>query len=494
VADPLTELARTFGYAGQGHGPILPAKPQELLQQALGYTPTAPQPQPQAPSPVAPPAAAPPEEVASFAERPDNPMLELVQLPGGGGGEAVTRTTETSRTSTEGVEEREQQAALVEQQGAEGQQAYDEAAERRQLQLAQERQALEDRRRRDEERDAEIVARMNEATRKREELADRRVSPDALFGGDGSTVSTITTAIGFALASVLAAAVPGVGVGLALATASIKGAIDRNVEDQVRRKSDLLQAYTSELGDLDSARSLLKEKMYQDAALRADIFAAQLPDPEKAAKAATIATDLKSRAAQIRAESLESTRHQVRSVVQRQQTPGGGGPQVMTVAAADRAQAMQLDGIDPKKFEKLETDYTTLTTQEQTFNNLSTKVRMYSQGNDVPGFGEFAGRVPAWATSEQGRELRQLYQEAVTKFIQSISGATVSDKERAHLEDIIKGRGDLRSLQRGIEIMNKHNRNAVAGMRGNYQATTRVLDAARQRGARPDGYGSLRPR
>jgi hypothetical protein len=51
-------------------------------------------------------------------------------------------------------------------------------------------------------------------------------------------------------------------------------------------------------------------------------------------------------------------------------------------------------------------------------------------GGDVPGIGPFAGRLPDFAVSEQGKQLRASYNQFVNLTLREISGAAVTDSER----------------------------------------------------------------
>jgi hypothetical protein len=51
-------------------------------------------------------------------------------------------------------------------------------------------------------------------------------------------------------------------------------------------------------------------------------------------------------------------------------------------------------------------------------------------GGDVPGVGPFAGRLPDFAVSEQGKQLRASYNQFVNLTLREISGAAVTDSER----------------------------------------------------------------
>ena len=92
---------------------------------------------------------------------------------------------------------------------------------------------------------------------------------------------------------------------------------------------------------------------------------------------------------------------------------------------------------------------------EQAVNDSLAVIEPYRSGGDVPGEGAFAEMLPNWWVGKEGTRVRQNLQAAVSFFQKEISGASVTEEERALLTGLVKGSGNFDDIQSGLSIVKR---------------------------------------
>lgn len=96
---------------------------------------------------------------------------------------------------------------------------------------------------------------------------------------------------------------------------------------------------------------------------------------------------------------------------------------------------------------------------------------MRDNPNDLPGFGQLAGHLPDFATSKPGVQLRQAVGQMLAAYRKAVTGAGMSDAERAEYDRItgLVQSGDEASVREGVKLMKNAMDARIRAVAGGYR-------------------------
>lgn len=142
---------------------------------------------------------------------------------------------------------------------------------------------------------------------------------------------------------------------------------------------------------------------------------------------------------------------------------GGGGP---NTAAAEREQTRI-----EQQTRQLSEEFTKIDAPAfyEQFSQVDSIMR--DNPSDLPGFGQLAGRLPDFATSKSGVQLRQAVGQMLAAYRKAVTGAGMSDAERAEYDRItgLVQSGDEASVREGVKLMKNAMDARIRAVAGGYR-------------------------
>lgn len=483
--DPIVELVdaedgtfRVKQQSGTELGPFPPERRGQIqkIQQMNtgGMTPTTPLAQADIPPPAQLPQAAPaplPEPAPAPAPAPAAPTPSTSFAPGlmtAGASDSI----QSSATAT-GLDEGSR--VKVEQAGAQQDVAAVEAGQAKtetseaiaadqdaKIQTAMINTQQELGRKKDQQAAGQQA--YDEEMQRYDDAVNRRLDPSqALEGGN------LALAFGVGIAQAFANAFTAKG-GQKPTLDLVGGIIRRNLDEQ-RRKRQLqlgdskdatvriakeMQGREDELSELAARQLDLQGRLSSDPIRRAkakeDAMAVRLQNRERASKRAlNTATKV--------SESLKETQA-LQAAAPKPVATGTGIPK----NELDRI--LKEHGWDRKEWIALEKEYMPLSRKVQAWDGLEALLKSASEGNDVEGFGRFGKYTPNEWNGPGGVRLRQELTTVMAAYMNKISGAAVSEQERARMTGAMQGKGTLAEMLNGLNILSRDDRGGLTNLEG----------------------------
>lgn len=245
----------------------------------------------------------------------------------------------------------------------------------------------------------------------------------------------------------------------------------RELDDPTSEQSRRLQAYVSKAlpgvyteeeisqmtaGDADAVTRYgeMRQRFDQRAADRAAMQTQRADDISREDR-------IRADEQMFRATEAQKDRDLQRELARRR---GGGGGPGTAAAERERTRIEQQTRQLSEEFTKIDAP----AFYEQ-FSQVDSIMR--ENPDDLPGFGQLAGRLPDFATNKSGVQLRQAVGQMLAAYRKAVTGAGMSDAERAEYDRItgLVQSGDEASVREGVKLMKNAMDARIRAVAGGYR-------------------------